>query len=183
MVMEVLSFVDIFFILDPPVERNGENVENEVGVFELFSFVKGSGVEVFVRTGLVGWMEMIEHNENICKIKMRNNQKEIIIGGTYWRPGKSVKEMEKWMYNMKDCNVVTGDFNARNPKWGRRSGDTATNVYGRQLEKWIKENGYEIHEHCEKTFRQTSTIDLAVYRTNEKYNVKTTDKTESNTRA
>ena len=177
MIMEVLSLVDIFFILDPPVERNGGNVENEVEVFELFSFVKGSGVEVFVRTGLVGWMEMVEHNENICKIKMRNGQKEMVIGGTYWRPGKSVKEIERWMENMEDCNVVKGDFNARNPKWGKKSGDTTTNVYGRQLEKWIEKKGYEIHEHHEKTFRQTSTIDLAVYRTNEKYNVKTTDKT------
>lgn len=144
MVMEVLSFVDVFFILDPPVERNGGNVEKEVEVFELFSFVKGSGVEVFVRMGMIGGMEIVEHEENICKIRMRDEQREIIIGGRYWRPGKSVKEMEKWMDNMKNCHVVTGDFNARNPMWGKKSGDTTTNVYGRQLGKWIKENGYEI---------------------------------------
>ena len=54
LVMELLSFVDLFFILEAPAKRNEEKEECERAGFELFSICKGSGVEVFVKTDIVG---------------------------------------------------------------------------------------------------------------------------------
>jgi len=63
MVMDVLFFVDIFIFVDGPVKKDGEFVDHENDGYELTSFVKGSGVKVFVKKGLVGWVVVEEHDE------------------------------------------------------------------------------------------------------------------------
>jgi len=61
--MDILSFVDILFILEVPVSRNEEKEECEKTGLELSSFCKGSEVEVFVRTDVVGLVSLVRHNE------------------------------------------------------------------------------------------------------------------------
>jgi len=50
LVMDVLSFVDLLFIVDPPRKADGGGVVHGHVDFDLFSFVQASGVEVFVRS-------------------------------------------------------------------------------------------------------------------------------------
>jgi len=53
-VIDVLFFVDIFIFVDGPVRKDREFVDHENVRYELISFVKGRGVKVFVKKGLVG---------------------------------------------------------------------------------------------------------------------------------
>jgi len=49
-VMDVFSFVDLLFVVDPPRKANGGGVVHEHVDFDLFSFIHASGFEVFVRS-------------------------------------------------------------------------------------------------------------------------------------
>jgi len=49
LVMDVFSFVDLLFVVDPPRMVGGGCVIHEHVDFDLFSFVPASGGEVFVR--------------------------------------------------------------------------------------------------------------------------------------
>ena len=49
LVLDVIPFVDLFFIVDPPWKVDGGGVVHEHVDFDLFSFVPVSGVEAFVR--------------------------------------------------------------------------------------------------------------------------------------
>ena len=60
-VMDVFSFVDVLFIIDQPLNKDGGLVPHENGVFDLFSFCVGSGVEVYVRKAVVVLFEIVEH--------------------------------------------------------------------------------------------------------------------------
>jgi len=57
------------------------------------------------------------------------------MGVVYVRPEKDVTEIDKCLDGMKNCNMIIGDMNVRNPIWGKESGDRRTNGYGRQLAK------------------------------------------------
>lgn len=161
-VMELLSYVDLFFIIDPPLMENGECVENEVRGYELFSFVKNGDVEVFVKSGITGWIEVVEHDENTVVLEYKTKEGNRKVGGTYWRPHCKKEKVERWLERVKDCDMIMGDFNARSGVWGQESGDRYENDYGRLLKKWTMDNNFEVHEYDQKTFRQTSTIDLTI---------------------
>ena len=53
--------MDVYYFVDMPVTRSGDCVDAENGCFDLFSFVEGSGVEVYVRKSLVGWVNLVDH--------------------------------------------------------------------------------------------------------------------------
>lgn len=72
------------------------------------------------------------------------------------------------MEEMKYCDQIIGDLNARNPLWGKEAGDNWTNAYGRKLETWMKENNREVAKNSGKTFRRSSVIDITIYRKDEK---------------
>jgi len=136
MVIDVLFLVDIFIFVDGAVRIDGEFVEHESEKYELISFVKGSGVEVFVKRGLVGWVEVEEHDEWMVVLKGKERDDEgvmrsVRIGGVYLRPDRGVAEVNLGKGKLERCDVIIGDFNARNPRWGTKSEDTTMNVYGR----------------------------------------------------
>jgi len=173
MVIDVLFFVDIFVFVDGPVRRDGEFVEYENEKYELISFVKGSGVEVFVKKGLVGWVEVEEHDEWMVILKGKEKDhvgmiRSVRIGGTYIRPDRGVAEINLGMGKLERCDIIMGDFNARNQRWGTMSGDTTINEYGRRLSKWMDNNDFEVVQHNKVTFRTISTIDLTRFRKNRK---------------
>jgi len=52
LVMDVCSFVDLLFVVDPSRKADGCGIVHEHVDFDLFSFVQASSVEVFVRSSL-----------------------------------------------------------------------------------------------------------------------------------
>jgi len=68
LVMDVFSFVDVFFVVDPPRKVDGGHVVHEHLDFDLFSFVQASGVEVFVRSSLSGLFLVDMHDMVTCVI-------------------------------------------------------------------------------------------------------------------
>ena len=74
MVMDVLWFVDIFFMLDCPVTAKGEYVEHENGEYEMVSSITDGDVEVYIRKGLVGWFEVEKHEKEGVVIAYENEK-------------------------------------------------------------------------------------------------------------
>jgi len=68
LVMDVFSFVDLLFIVDPPHKADGGGVVHEHVDFDLFSFVQASGVEVFVRSSLSGLFLVDLHDMVTCVV-------------------------------------------------------------------------------------------------------------------
>jgi len=68
LVMDVFSFVDLVFIVDPPRKVDGGGVVHEHVDFDLFSFVQASGVEVFVRSSVSGLFPVDLHDMVTCVI-------------------------------------------------------------------------------------------------------------------
>ena len=122
---------------------------------------------MFVKKGLVGWVEVEEHDEwmVVLKGKEKDNggvMRSVRIGGAYIRADRRVAEVNLGMGKLERCDMIMGDFNARNPRWGTISGDTTMNVYGRRLSKWIDDKSFEVVQHNKLTFRTVSTIDLTM---------------------
>jgi len=84
LIIDVFSFVDVFFILERPVKRDGRNIVHEHGDFDLFSFECEGGVEVFVRTSIVGLFSLETHNK--CSVDLSYVGRDDVsrcIGGVY----------------------------------------------------------------------------------------------------
>ena len=135
LVLEVLWFVDIFFILDCLTNNRGEYVEHENHEYELVSSVKNGDVEVYVRTSMVGWITIESHWTEGVILKYEDEETGITkrIGATYIRPLRESNKVEEIMEKMKGCELIIGDLNARNPMWGKEAGDNRTNAYGKTL--------------------------------------------------
>jgi len=61
---DCFSFVDLFFVGDPLLAADGGCVDHEGGDFELLSFVHGSDVVVYVRSGMAGLFRVVMHDDN-----------------------------------------------------------------------------------------------------------------------
>ena len=92
MVMDLFSFVDIFFILEPPHTAGADFVQMEEGCYDLFSFVKGSGVEVFVRSQFVGLFDLVRHGDAGVTIGCFVDGVRMVFGGVYVHPGGSKQD-------------------------------------------------------------------------------------------
>jgi len=86
LVMDVFSFVDLFFIVDPPHKVEGGGVVHKHVDFDLFSFVPASGVEVFVRSSLSGLFLVDLHDMVTCVIMYDVGGVRKRIGGVYVPP-------------------------------------------------------------------------------------------------
>ena len=169
LVMELLSFVDLFFILETPAKRNEEKEECERAGFELFSFCKGSGVEVFVKTDIVGLVSLVRHNEWSTVVRYNNNKgEEKLFGGVYLTPGGRKEEAMLKLNSMDDCDTIAGDLNARHPRWGATGGDNHTNTYGYAVNEYAKRHRYRIDAPDVPTFRDISAIDICLKKGNER---------------
>ena len=161
--MDLYAWVDVFFFLEPPGKRSGGFVEHERDEFELFSFKKDSGVEVFVRTGVVGLISVVRHDEMSAVMEFVDDEgRKRKFGGVYLSPTKGMGTVVEWLERLEDCNILVGDFNARHRVWGERCGDIKTNTYGTALLNFIRKYGYGIQEPKCYTFRNCSAIDLCV---------------------
>src|SRR5437588_13115294 len=82
--MERFSYVDVFIVVDPPVGIGGSFVHGEENGFDLFSFCKGSNVEVFVRREMVGLFSLDVHNDFMVVLEYENEKGgSESLGGVY----------------------------------------------------------------------------------------------------
>ena len=134
-VLDLLWFVDIFFILDCPTNRSGDYVEHENGNYELISSVREGDIEVYARKELTGWFTIESHEQSsvILTYNEEKTEEKRRIGGLYVRPLREVGWFEQKLEEMKGCDMIIGELNARHENWGRDSGDNNTNAYGRKL--------------------------------------------------
>ena len=169
MALDVLGFVDVFFILDCPVDSRGNYVEHENRKYEMVSTVENGDVEVYIRSSIVGWFTIESHKKEsvIMRYEEEDTKKIKRIGGVYLRPLKEVQVMEERMKELTSCDLIIGDLNARNPIWGKDARDKTTNSYGRRLQRCIKEENRSVAKNTELTFRQTTVLDIAIYKKDE----------------
>ena len=170
MVFEALWFVDVFIILDCPTNGKGGYLEHENSEYEMVSSVENGDVEVYIRTSMVGWFTIESHEKEAVIIRYQEEETDITkrIGAIYVRPLRESAEIEKRMEEMKSCDIIVGDLNARNRICGKEAGDEWTNAYGRKLHQWMMKNEREVAKNYEKTFRQTSVIDITIYKKGDK---------------
>ena len=113
-------------------------------------------------------MEVEEHGEWMVILKGKEKDDEEVmrsvrIEGAYIRPDRGVVEVNLGIGKLERCEVIMGDFNARNPRWGTMSRDTTMNVYGRRLSKWMDDRNFDVVQHNKVTFRTISTIDQTMF--------------------
>jgi len=117
LVMDVFSFVDLLFILEPPSDGDGGCIIHDCVDFDLFSFVLGSGVEVFVRSSVSGLMEVVSHDRMTACVSYVDCGKTRMIGGVYVHPQIVMEDWSEAVLAWNGCQLLCGDFNARHPRW------------------------------------------------------------------
>ena len=110
--IDVFSFVDLLFIVDPPRKMDGGCVVHEHVDFDLFSFVQASGVEVFVRSSLSGMFMVDKHDLVTCVVMYDVGGVRKRIGGVYVPPTTRRSEWVAIESAWVGCNTLMGDFNA-----------------------------------------------------------------------
>jgi len=126
-----LSFVDIFFVLEPPAYRNEEKQECEKAGFELFSLCKRSRIEVFVKRDIVGLVSFVKLDmwSVVIGYETEGGEKKM-FGGIYLSPGEKKKDTIDKLNTMNKCDIFAGELNARNIRWGSNGVDEQTNTDG-----------------------------------------------------
>jgi len=134
--MEVLSWVDVFIFVDNRKREGGRLLEHEARGYELVSFIEGGDVELYIKTSMVGWMEVERHNAKGIVLRGKGMDEETLrINGVYIRPGRDKEYMEEMLEEMEDLDKVVGNITARNPVRGGKAGDDTTSNYGRWLKR------------------------------------------------
>ena len=163
--MDVLSFVDLLFIVDPPRKADGAGVVYEPVDFDLFSFVPASGVEVFVRSSLSGLFLVDFHDMMTCVIMYDVGGVKKRIGGVYVPPSTNKPGWLAGETTWVDCDYLMGDFHARHPDWNPhpRSGSMhISDCHDLGLTQFCDRYGLRVHPPTGCTFRNISAIDLLV---------------------
>lgn len=124
LVMELFSFVNLLFVVDPPL--NGDrHIPQEPGVWELFSFVHGSGVEVYIRSGMVGLFEVVAHRVAGVSIGYYVKGTLNVLRCVYMRPALPKAVWDDETRGWEGLNIVLGDMNVMDLSW-----DVVGNSYG-----------------------------------------------------
>jgi len=168
LVMDVFSFVDLLFIVDPPCKVDGSGVVHEHVDFVLFCFVQASGVKVFVRSSLSGLFLVDIHDMVTCVIMYDVGGVRRRIGGVYISPDKRKLEWAAHEATWVDCDFLIGDFNAKHDSWNHdsRTGRkyAISDCRGLWLTRFCDQKGLRVHPPTGCPFRNISTIDLFIRR-------------------
>jgi len=167
LVMDVFSFVDLLFIVDPPRKADGGGVVHEHVDFDLFSFVQASGVEVFVRLSLSGLFLVDLHDMVTCVIMYDVGGVRKRIGGIYVPPKMDRLGWSTCEATWDDCDFLMGDFNARHDSWNPYPSQGSMNIadyHGLWLTLFCDRKRLLVHPPIGYTFRNVSAIDLFVGR-------------------
>jgi len=163
--MDVFSFVDLLFIVDPPRKANGCGVVHEHADFDLFSFVQASGVEVFVRSSLSGLFLVDLHDLVTCVIMYDMGGVRRRIGGVYVPPKMDRLELSACEAISHDSDFLMGDFNAKHEEWDpnpRPGRMCMSDCHCPWLFQFCDRNGLQVHPPVRWTFRNISGIDLFI---------------------
>jgi len=117
-VCDVFSFVDIIFVVDPPVGALGGCVDGDVGAFVCISGLERCDVQVYIRECFVGLvdLEWVDSCGMILRVVSGGVVKR--IGGIYLRSKLRRDEIVTALEPYMDCDILAGDFNARHDRWG-----------------------------------------------------------------
>jgi len=166
LVMDVFSFVDLLFIVDPPRKVDGGGVVHEHMDFDLFSFIPASGVEVFVRSSLSGLFLVGFHDMVTCVILYNVGGVRKRIGGIYIPPDTKKWEWLACEATWIDCDFLMGDFNAKHNDWNLNSRTGRKNAISDCRSSWLTQfcdrQGLQVHPPTGCMFRDVSAIDLFI---------------------
>jgi len=165
LVMDVFSFVDLLFIVDPPQKADGGGVVHEHVDFDLFSFVPASGVEVFVRSSLSGLFLVDMHDMVTCVIMYDVGGVRRRIGGVYVPPDMKQPDWLACEATWDDCDFLMGDFNAKHNEWNpnpRLGNMHISDCQGLWLARFCDRKGLQVHPLTGCTFSHISAIDLFI---------------------
>jgi len=165
LVMDVFSFVDLLFVVDPPRKVDGAGVVHEHLDFDLFSFVQASGVEVFVRSSLSGLFLVDFHDMVTCVIMYDVGGVRKRIGGVYVPPKTDRLGWSASEATWDDRNLLMGDFNAKHDSWNSNPRHGSMNIadcHGLWLAWFCDRSGLRVHPPLGSTFRNVSAIDLFI---------------------
>jgi len=163
LVMDVFSFVDILFIGECPRDGDEGFIAHDNMGFELFSFVQGSGVEVFCKPDICGLFQVVEHRVWGCIISWVYKAVTRKLAGCYVHP-KTTKE--EWLdvgRFLEDTDAAMGDFNCRHDRWASPGEIVKGRRYrGNWLCDIVDAHRWEICVPGRPTFDNISTIDLFI---------------------
>jgi len=165
LVMDVFSFVDLLFFVDPTIKADGGGVVHEHVDFDLFSFVQASGVEVFVRSSLSGLFLVDLHDTVTCVIMYDVGGERRRIGGVYVPPKTDRLGWSACEVIWDGCDFLMGDLNAKHEQWNPNPRHGSMNIadwHGLWLTQFCNRNGLRVHPPMGFTFRDISAIDLFI---------------------
>jgi len=110
--LELFSFLDIVFVIDSPQAEDGGWKGHGDDGRDLFSFVKGCDVKVYVRSGLVGLFEIVAHDVEGVTILYEDGGGRKSIRGVYVRPEKLRGDWDRIAASWVGVDTICGDFNA-----------------------------------------------------------------------
>jgi len=156
--------VSLFFVLEPPVQRDGMVVEHEERDLDLISFVIGSGVAVYSRVSDVGMFEVERHFAQGSIVGFAGVGGLVTMAGVYTQPNMSVFDMGEALAVVSSVDIVSGDFNARHPAWSADPHDTVRYPTGVVLKRFIEDQGLVCCPVSGPTFCDVSVLDLTICR-------------------
>jgi len=118
LVIDVFSFVDLLFVIDPPRKADRSGVVHEHVDFDLFSFVQASGVEVFVRSSLSGLFLVDKHDLVTCVVMYDVGSVRRRIGGVYVPPTADRHEWAAFEPTWVDCFFSHGRLQCQTQRLG-----------------------------------------------------------------
>jgi len=134
-VCDVFSFVDVVFIVDPPVDGLGGAVDGDVGGFTYLSGTVRSDMHVYVWNSFVGLFDVVWVDARGVVVSVVSDGIARRIGGVYLRPGLTVASVDEFLHPYKDCDILLGDLNARNDRWGHIADVCGDNSQGRAVSR------------------------------------------------
>jgi len=165
LVMDVFSFLDVLFIVDPPRKADGSGVVHEHVDFDLFSFIQASCIEVFVRSSLSGLFLVDMHDMVTCVIMYDVDGVRRRISGVYVPPKTNKLEWLACEATWDDCDFLMGDVNARHDEWNpipRPGSMHISDCCDLWLTQFCHRTGLRVHPPTGCTFRNISAIDSFV---------------------
>jgi len=162
-VCDVFSYVDVIFVVDPPVDVHGCCVDGDVGDFVFVSGGDGCcDVHVYIRRSLLGLFDVVWADKHGMILRFMADGICRSVGGIYLRPGQSVEDVELALGPYTDCDILAGDMNARHSRWGCVADVSGYNHYGATVNRVL--DGYDFMVPSVPTHDGVSVIDLCAFR-------------------
>jgi len=162
-VCDVFSFVDIIFVIDPPLDVHGCCVDGDVGDFVFVSGGSDCGdVHVYIRRSLVGLCEVAWADRRGMILELVADGEVRRIGGIYLRPSMAVKDIEDSLVPYTGCHILAGDMNARHDRWGYVADVGGHNTQGVTVNRVLGDMDFMVPSVA--THAGISVIDLCAFR-------------------